>query len=98
MPRGLKRFLAGHAVTTVQEHGWSSIENGALLTLAGQEFDVFVTADQNIPHQQNLSKFNIAIVILAASSTRIESYEPLADQIRRAVEAAQPGVPQWVTA
>lgn len=50
MPRGLKRLLAGHEVATVQERGWSSLENGALLELPSAEFEVLVTADQNIPH------------------------------------------------
>lgn len=98
MPRGLKRLLAGHEVATVQERGWSSLENGALLELASAEFEVLVTADQNIPHQQNLARFDLAVIILAAASTRIEAYEPLADDLRLAVENAQVGTTHWVTA
>lgn len=83
---------------TVQERGWSSIENGELLQRASADFQVFVTADQSIPHQQNLSGFDIAVVVLAAVSNRIEAYEPLAEQLRRAVEGATPGTALRVTA
>lgn len=95
---GVKGFLGGHDVTTVQQRGWSSIENGELLRRASAEFDVFVTADQGIPHQQNLSNFDLAVVVLAAVSNRIEAYEPLAEQLRLAVESATPGIAVRVSA
>lgn len=96
--RGVKGLLVGQDVTTVKEHGWSSIENGELLRRASEEFDVPVTADQGIPHQQNLTKFDIAVVILVASSNRIEAYEPLAQQLREAIESATVGAATYVTA
>ena len=37
------------------------MKNGELLRIAENEFDVCVTADQNIEYQQNLSRFNIAV-------------------------------------
>ncbi len=95
---GVREFLPGHHVVTVQEHGWSSVANGELLGRAADEFDVLVTADQGIPHQQNLAKFDIAVVVLAAASNRIEAYEPLAEKLRQAVENAVPGSALVVTA
>lgn len=97
VPRSLKRLLPGHQVSTVQGRGWSSKENGELLALASQEFDVFVTADQNIPHQQNLKRFAIAVVVLVTASNRIGAYEPLADQLRDAVQRASQGTASVVT-
>lgn len=94
----MKRFLVGHDVTTVQERGWSSIENGELLRRASEEFEVLVTADQGIPHQQNLPDFDVAVVVLAAPSNRIEAYEPLAEELRHAVEHATAGEASRVTA
>lgn len=85
----MKAFLPDHEVTTVQERGWSSIDNGELLGLARTEFGVFVTADQGIPHKQNLGKFDIAVIVLAARSNRIEDSEPLADSLRAAVEKSR---------
>jgi hypothetical protein len=52
LPRQLARELTGLACTTVQQQGWSGIENGALLRCAGEHgFDVFLTADQGIEFQ-----------------------------------------------
>lgn len=96
--RGVKGLLIGQDVTTVKERGWSSVENGELLRRASEEFDILVTADQGIPHQQNLAKFDIAVVIVVASSNRIEAYETLAQQLRDAIESATVGAATYVTA
>ena len=98
LPRRVQRLLEGHDVRTVQEQGWQGRENGDLLALASREFDVFVTPDQNLPYQQNLAKFDLAVVILAAESNRLASYEPLAEQLRKAVERAKPGEARRVEA
>ncbi len=71
LPRGLKNLLDAHDVVTVQEKGWADTTNGKLLRLAESEFDVFVTADQNLQYQQNLIGFDIAVIILAAVRTRV---------------------------
>ena len=44
----------GHECETVRDAGYSGKGNGELLTLAEKNFDVFITIDQNIRHQQNL--------------------------------------------
>ncbi len=43
--------------------------NGELLALASAGFDVFLTSDRNLSHQQNLSAFDIAAIVLLAAST-----------------------------
>ncbi len=98
LPRRLQRLLEGHDVRTVQEQGWQAKENGDLLALASREFDLFVTPDQNLPHQQNLAKFDLAVVVLVAESNRLASYEPLAEQLRKAVERTKPGEARRVAA
>ena len=68
-PVPLRRFLNSHTVTTVYEKGWSSTRNGDLLQLADQEmFEVFLTTDQHLKHQQNLTDLQIAIVVLPTTS------------------------------
>ena len=68
-PVPLRRFLNSHTVTTVYEMGWSSTRNGDLLRLADQQmFEVFLTTDQNLKHQQNLTDHQIAIVVLPTTS------------------------------
>lgn len=75
-PRQLKQLLSGHVVETVPENGWASKRNGELLGLAVEGgFDVFVTPDANLPRQQDLSKFDIAVVVLAAGLNRMSTYE-----------------------
>ena len=71
LPKELKAELPGHDTRTVQEMGWSSVKNGELLMRAAAEFDVFITADQNLRYQQNLSALPIAVAVLVAKSNRI---------------------------
>lgn len=61
--------------------GWSGIKNGDLLTLAENQFDVFITVDRNLSFQQNLPKFNIAVLVLHAPSNRLADLRPLAPKI-----------------
>jgi hypothetical protein len=68
---GASRDIVGHDVKTARQMGWTTIQNGALLTLASQHFDVFVTLDRNLSFQQNLDMFSIAVVILSAKTSRL---------------------------
>jgi len=77
----LSRDLAAHEVKTVPQMGWSGIKNGELLMLAENEFDVFITVDRNLSFQQNLPKFNIAVLVLHASSNRLADLKPLAPKV-----------------
>ena len=79
--RRLAKDLAGHEARTVPQMGWAGIKNGALLTLAEKEFDVFVTVDRNLSFQQNLPKFNIAVLVLHAPSNRLADLRPLAPKM-----------------
>jgi hypothetical protein len=66
---------------TVQQAGWAGKQNGALLALAETEFDAFVTVDANLPYQQQLDQYNLAFVILHATSNKPEEILPLAPLI-----------------
>ena len=55
LPRRLGRYLPSHSVKTVVEMGWGGIKNGKLVALAAGQFDAFLTADKNLPYQQNPS-------------------------------------------
>jgi hypothetical protein len=79
--RRLSRNLADHDVKTVPQMGWAGIKNGELLTLAEKEFDVFITVDRNLSFQQSLPKFNIAVLVLHATSNRLADLRPLAPKI-----------------
>jgi len=91
LPKKLKRELVDCIVFTVQEKGWSSLKNGELLRVSASEFDVFITADQNIEYQQNLSLFDIAVVVLVAPHNRVESLQPLIPKLNEVLKITQPG-------
>jgi len=65
---------------------WTSLGNGALLKQAAAEFDVLLTADQNIEFEQNLTTLPVAVVVLVAESNRLESLEPLVPAVLQALD------------
>ena len=68
-PVPLRQFLDSHTVATVYEKGWSRTRNGELLLVAEREgFEIFVTTDQSLKHQQNLTNHKIAIAVLPTTS------------------------------
>ena len=90
LPQELQTEIPGHAVRTVQEMGWSSFKNGELLARSASQFDVFLTADQSLQYQQNLSKLPVAVVVLAAKSNRIADLRPLVPELLRLLAAPTP--------
>lgn len=64
VPSIVKQDLPSRDIMTVQEMGWAGLKNGELLKLVSAKFDVFVTSDKNIRHQQKLSQFDIAFILL----------------------------------
>ena len=81
MPHPFRHHLPGHDVWTVDYMGWKGTVNGALFALARDDLDVLVTLDQKIPHQQNLTELDVAVIILIAGRGRIEDLIPLAPQV-----------------
>jgi hypothetical protein len=67
----LAHSLTVFAVRTVAERGWIGVTNGKLLSIAAGEFDVFVTVDRNLPFQQHVPKYDIAVVLILAKTNRI---------------------------
>jgi predicted nuclease of predicted toxin-antitoxin system len=53
----LRHDLPGHEVESVPLIGWAGIKNGTLLQKAVEaNFDVLLTMDGSMSHQQNLSR------------------------------------------
>lgn len=78
--------------------GWATVENGALLTLASEHFDVFVTVDRNLYFQQNLGELPIAVVVLRARTNRLTDLRPLVPNLLMAIDEARPGIAVFVGA
>ena len=73
------------------EMGWASLSDGIILALASSEFDVFLTADQGIEFQQNLSRFDIAMIVLMGRSNDLTDLEPLIPDALSVVDTIRPG-------
>ncbi len=62
---------AGHIVSNVDDMGWRGYKDRQTLELAtAKPFALFITADKNLPFQQNLSAYSIQAIVLDVSSTR----------------------------
>ena len=88
----LAASLATVDVRTVAAQGWLGISNGQLLALAAAEFDVFVTVDRNLPFQQHLPKFDIAVILLRAKTNRLEDLVLLVPDLVSVFPSAKKGV------
>lgn len=89
-PSPLISFLIGHTVTEARDRGWDRLSNGDLLAEAERaSFDVLLTADKNIRHQQNLSGRRLAIVVLSTPQWPVVRLH--IERIAAAVNAAAPG-------
>jgi hypothetical protein len=89
-PAGIARFLPGHRVTKAKDRGWDTLTNGDLLAEAERAgFEVLLTADKNIRHQQDLTGRRIAIVVLSTPQWPVVRLH--LDMIAAAVNAATPG-------
>ena len=87
----LSRDIVGHDVRTARQMGWTAIKNGDLLALTSQQFDVFVTVDQNLSYQQNLSGKSIAVIVLQGKTNRLADLKPLVSSLLAAIDSAQRG-------
>ena len=69
----LKAHLSGFEVYTVNEMKWCGVKNGELMSLCvTNQFDIILTIDKNILHQQNVEKFPLTIVVLNSLTSKIE--------------------------
>ena len=90
LPIELRDELPPHSIHSVQEMGWSALKNGELLRRAVGQFDVFLTADQNLQYQQNVENLPVAVAVLVAKSNRIQSLKPLLPDLLSALASHEP--------
>jgi hypothetical protein len=65
----------------VPRRGWAGIKNGDLLALAEREFDAFIIVDRKLAKQQDLTEFDIAVVLIRSRSNRLEDIRPLVPEL-----------------
>lgn len=84
-------FSSWIQATTVEFQGWKGTKNGALLHLAEQQFDAFITMDRGIEYQQNRRASKLILIVVFANTNRYADIKPLIPLIEEALSAAQPG-------
>ena len=79
IPRELAPLFSGPGmdVRHVEDIGFKGMKNGALLTALSATCDVFVTGDTNLEHQQNLAKYDLAVVVIRPQRLVIDQIKPL---------------------
>ncbi len=85
-PATLAEEFTPHQVTTAQEMGWTRLSNGELLRAAAEKFDVLISTDKGLPHQQNQESLPLSVIVLRAMTNRLDDLRPLA---RLALEALE---------
>jgi predicted nuclease of predicted toxin-antitoxin system len=92
LPRKLKSALADHDCMTVPEASLAGQKNGRSLSLAESAgFEVFLTVDKGLSHQQNLAGRRIAIVVIRAKSNRRKDLLPVVETSRAMIRSIRPG-------
>ena len=88
VPKRLIHLLTSeHEVRTAR----ADKKNGGLLSLVAPEFEVFLTVDQNIKHQQNLSAHSRRFIVLIGRNNRYETLSPQILKVRETLPFIQPG-------
>ena len=89
IPFPLVRELTGHDVVHASQMAWGRLTNGDLPAAAQRDaFDIMITADRGIVHQQDHRNRKIALLILAGNRWPIVRRH--LDAIRRAVDEVEP--------
>lgn len=90
LPAGVVGLLPDHEVVTVQDAGYRGLKNGVLLRRAAEAgFDVLLTADRNLPAQQNIPAAGVAVVLVRGS--KLAEVAERADDLDAAIAGAEPG-------
>lgn len=84
LPTKLKLdFGENHKVFAVRDMGWLGKKNGELLELAVfNQFDVLLTLDKNLKHQQTLHKFDIKFILLVAVDSKHQTLQPFMEKVK----------------
>ena len=92
LPVAFAAALTDHEVTTVRAQRWLGLRNGVLLRAAVDAgFEVIVTADKALRHQQNLPAIGIAVVLLTRVRNRMQDLRPLVPRVLAALQSVRQG-------
>ncbi len=89
--RRFARELPDHEVKTVPQNGWAGVKNGSLMKLAETEFDVFITVDRNLSFQQDLPRYDIAVIVLRCPTNHYRDLAPFGPKVVESLQMTVPG-------
>ncbi|HEY3329742.1 MAG TPA: hypothetical protein VGK19_06960 [Capsulimonadaceae bacterium] len=85
-----REHIRGHDVVHTLDMGWGALSNGVLLAAAeNAAFEVFVTVDKNLRHQQNFAKRTIRLVVLNPRMVTLEYLAPLAPSLQSVLDRGE---------
>ncbi len=92
IPVGLRLYFRSEVeVETVEYRGWKGLKNGELLRFAQRHFDVLVTMDNNLPYQQPVRHFDLAVAVLRSSSEALGDLIEVVPELERMLSKIRPG-------
>lgn len=92
LPADFRRSFPHHEAHTVQWAGLKGKKNGELLRAAeAVGYEVLLTVDQGIPHQQSFSGRQISVVLIRSQTNQLEDLLPLVEAISEALKVILPG-------
>ncbi|TAG22346.1 MAG: hypothetical protein EAZ32_03360 [Cytophagia bacterium] len=97
LPRKLKFRLIElqFEAYTVSDKNWQGKKNGDLLrSMIADGFDVLLTVDKNLAHQQNFDKYPIAVLVV---DTHDNSYQSLMEFMPQINDALSTKLPEGLT-
>jgi predicted nuclease of predicted toxin-antitoxin system len=82
VPRRFGRRLAGHSVEHAAAWGWAELSNGDLLRAAAAGgFDVLLTVDRNLAHQQKLGDLPLPVLVVFTHRNSDAALSPMVPKI-----------------
>jgi predicted nuclease of predicted toxin-antitoxin system len=92
LPLDFRHSFPIHDAHTVQWAGLKGKQNGELLRAAeAAGYDVLLTTDHGIPHQQSLTGRSLSIIVVRSQTNQLEDLLPLVKAILEALESIDPG-------
>ena len=85
-------FQPAHEVTHVDAEGWKGLKNGDLLERISGNYDAFLTGDTNLGRQQNLTRFQVAVILIRTRHHLVHEFVAAVPMVLDALETAPKGV------
>ena len=92
LPKKLKLDFTEHEIYTVTDKGWNGVKNGELLKLLVKEnFDVLLTFDKNLQHQQNFKNYTVQVIVLSAPINTYQELTKLTSRVKEYIKSNASG-------